>query len=224
MLPWVQLGRAEVPGEATPLTLFQRGREFAIRIGPLALMSNTLHGSEEVLAEIACGRIAKRTSAKVLVGGLGMGYTTAAALRQVGPDAQVITAELVPGVVEWNRGPLAHLAGRPLDDPRASIFAGDVGDAYRGKRGAFDAILLDVDNGPNGLTRRANNWLYTPTGLRAAYEALRDGGIFGVWSVAPDAEFTRRLAQSGFRVEEEIVRARRTSGGRHTLWLATRRR
>lgn len=223
MIPWQQLGTAAVPGEAVPLTLFQGGKEFVIRLGPLALMSSTVHGSEEVLAELACARIARRADARVLIGGLGMGFTLAAALQHLGPTAKVIVAELVPEVVEWNRGPLAHLAERPLEDRRASVWAGDVADAYRGKQSAFDAILLDVDNGPDGLTRRSNNWLYTPAGLRAALDALRDGGVFGVWSVAPDSEFTRRLAKVGFVVEERVVRARRTKGGRHVLWLATKR-
>lgn len=223
MIPWQQLGRATVPGQDAPLLLFQRGTEFVIRIGPLALMSSIAHGSEEALAELACARLVDHAHARVLIGGLGMGFTLAAALRQLAPTAQVVVAELVPVVVEWNRGPLAHLADRPLADRRVSVWEGDVADRIREQDAAFDAILLDVDDGPNGLTRNSNDWLYSPPGLRTALAALREGGVLGVWSVAPDPGFTRRLARAGFAVDEKIVRARRTKGGRHTLWLATRR-
>lgn len=223
MIPWQELGRTMVPGEDTPLVLLRRGPEFVIRIGSHALMSSVAHGSEAALAELACKRIAGRAHATVLIGGLGMGFTLAAALRHLPPTARVIVTELIPAVVEWNRGPLAHLAGCPLADARASVRTGDVADVIRGERTKFDAVLLDVDNGPNGLTRAANDWLYSPAGLRAAFGALRSGGVLGVWSVAPDRGFFNRLVESGFAVEETIVRARRTKGGRHTLWLATRR-
>jgi spermidine synthase len=224
MIPWQLLGRAAVPGNDAPLTLHQRGREFVIRIGATALMGSLAHGSEEALAELACAHIAGRDDARMLVGGLGMGFTLAAALRHLGPRAGVVVAELIPAVVEWNRGPLAHLAGRPLDDARVTVWEGDVGECIRAKRAAFDAILLDVDDGPDGLTRAANDTLYSAAGLGAALRALRPGGVLGVWSVAPDEAFTRRLARAGFAVEESVVRARRTKGGRHTLWLAERPR
>ena len=222
MIPWQLLGSAPVPGNDAPLTLHQRGGEFVIRIGAVALMSSMAHGSEEALAELACARISGRGDARVLVGGLGMGFTLAAALRHLGPAARASVAELVPAVVEWNRGPLAHLAGRPLDDPRVVVREADVGACMRAERAAFDALLLDVDDGPNGLTRAGNDWLYSAAGLRCALAALREGGVLGVWSVAPDDAFTRRLVRAGFEVEESVVRARRTKGGRHTLWLATR--
>jgi len=134
----------------------------------------------------------------------------------------VIVSELIPAIVAWNRGPLAHLASRPLDDPRVSVRENDVALVIREKDAAFDAILLDVDNGPNGITRTSNNWLYSFAGLHAAFRALRGEGVLGVWSVAPDREFTRRLTEVGFGVEEEVARSRRTKGGRHTLWIATR--
>jgi spermidine synthase len=223
MIPWRQIGSASVPEEERPLLLMQRGTEFAIRLGPLALMSSLEHGSEEALAELACGRLVGRDDACVLIGGLGMGFTLAAALRTLGPQVRVEVAELVPAVVAWNRGPLAHLAGRPLADPRVLVWEADVAERIRAAREAFDAILLDVDNGPDGLTRASNDGLYAASGLRAAFAALRAGGILGVWSVAPDAEFTRRLEQVGFAVDQKTVRARRTRGGRHTLWLAMRR-
>ena len=222
MLPWRQLGAATLAGESRPLVLYQRDTEFVIRVGPHALMSSAAHGSEEALAELACGRIAGRPAARVLVGGLGMGFTLAAALRHLGPDARVEVAELVPAVVEWNRGPLAHLAGRPLEDARVSVRVGDVADFIHGARGTFDAILLDVDNGPDGLTVATNDRLYSAAGLAAARSALRAGGLLGVWSVQPDRAFTGRLARAGFETEEQVVRARPGKGGRHTLWLATR--
>jgi len=224
MLPWKLLGRAAVPGQDAPLQLLQRGTEYVIRIGPLALMSSGAHGSEEALAELACAHVAGAARARVLVGGLGMGFTLAAALRRLAPEATAVVAELVPAVVEWNRGPLAHLAGRPLEDARVKVWEGDVADRIRIASDDFDAILLDVDDGPDGLTRRSNDWLYSPAGLRAAHRALRRGGVLGVWSAAPDDGFTRRLARAGFAVREERVRSRRTKGGRHTLWLAARER
>lgn len=222
ILPWQVLASASIPGEKMPLVLLQRGAEFVMRVGTVTLMNSTKHGSEEVLAERICTRLARDAGTHVLIGGLGMGFTLAAALQHLGSTAHVTVAELVAAVVEWNRGPVAHLAGRPLEDPRVVVHEGDVADAYRTKRAAFDAILLDVDNGPNGLTRATNNWLYSPAGLRAAFDALRPRGVLGVWSVLPDPEFTGRLARAGFTVEEETVRARRTKGGRHTLWLATK--
>ncbi len=222
MIPWRELDRAEVPGGGAPLLLMQRGPEFVIRLGTLALMGSDAHGSEEALADSVCGRLSSRRDTRVLIGGLGMGFTLAAALRHLGPEARVEVAELIPAVVAWNRGPLAHLAGHPLADARVSVHEGDV--ASRIAAGAsLDAILLDVDNGPNGLTRPANDRLYSASGLARAHAALRAGGVLGVWSVAPDGEFTRRLAAAGFEVEELRPRARGGRGGRHTLWVGTRR-
>ena len=222
MIPWQELRRVNVPGQHTPLVLAQRGDEFVIRLGAVALMSNRAHGSEEALAERACARLAGRANVRVLIGGLGMGFTLAAALRVLPPTAEVVVAELVPAIVEWNRGLLASLAGRPLDDARVSVLECDVAHVLRDSRAAFDAILLDVDNGPDGLTRASNQHLYEASGLDAAYRALRDDGILGVWSVAPDVAFTQRLLAQGFAAEVQVARARRTQGGRHTLWLARR--
>lgn len=222
MIPWRRLDGATLAGEARELVLYQRDTEFVIRVGPHALMSSAAHGSEEALAEAACARVHGRPGARVLVGGLGMGFTLAAALRGLPADARVEVAELAPAVVEWNRGPLAHLAGRPLEDPRVTVHEGDVADRIRAARAAWDAILLDVDNGPDALTVAANDRLYSGAGLGAAFAALRAGGVLGVWSVQPDDAFTGRLARAGFAVEERRARARRGKGGRHTLWLATR--
>ena len=230
MLPWRECGRADIPGESAPLVLRQRGHEFVIRVGGVALMSSEAHGSEEALAETACRAIADRVRPAVLVGGLGMGFTLAAALRELPAEARVVVAELIPAVVEWNRGVLADLAGRPLEDARVEVHVGDVAEAMRGSSQAssgghcaFDAILLDVDNGPDGLTRPGNGGLYSDAGLQVARGALTRGGVLGVWSVAADPGFTRRLQDAGFRVEEREVRARRTKGGRHTLWLGVKR-
>ena len=223
MIPWQQLAQADVPGEKTTLVLSRRGSEFAIRIGTGALMSSLTHGSEEALAELALARIAGRAQARVLIGGLGMGYTLAAALKQLGPSAHVEVAELIPAVVEWNRGPLEHLADRPLADRRVAVWVGDVGDRIRAAPAAWDAILLDVDNGPEGLTRQANDALYSSSGLKAAHTALRPGGVLAVWSSGPDLPFAKRLDQAGFDVNEVRVRATGRGGGaRHIIWIATK--
>jgi spermidine synthase len=222
VIPWRELDRAIVPGMTAPLVLLQRDSEYVMRLGPNLLMSSRSHGTEEILAELACARLATRDGARILIGGLGMGFTLAAALRHLGPRARVTVAELVPAVVEWNRGPLAHLANHPLDDRRVSLRETNVADVIRGQRDAFDAILLDVDNGPSGMTRSTNDWLYSHAGLRAAHRALREHGILGVWSVAPDRAFTRRLGECRFEANEFVERARRTKGGRHTLWLSSR--
>jgi len=223
MIPWERLDAADVPGESQPLVLWRRGGEYVIRVGAVALMSSTAHGSEEALAERACAHVAARTGARVLVGGLGMGFTLAAALRVLRADAVVHVAELVPAVVAWNRGALAHLAGRPLEDPRVTAIEGDVGACITGARGTYDAILLDVDNGPGGFTRAGNDALYGAAGLAACRRALTPGGALGVWSVAADAAFERRMAAAGFDVETLAPRSRGGRGGRHTLWIGLAR-
>ena len=223
MTPWtlIETVPALQPGEQ--LRLMQRGTEFCIRVGKNELMNSRVYGSEEALAELACAGIADRAKSRVLIGGLGMGYTLAAALRVLPADSILAVAELIPAVVRWNRGPLAHLAGCPLQDPRVEVHETDVAKLMRQKRGIFDAILLDVDNGPEGLTRKSNDWLYSLDGLTAAYSALRARGVLAVWSAGPDPDFTRRLVKIGFDVQEKRVRARGASGGmRHLIWLATR--
>jgi spermidine synthase len=181
-------------------------------------MNSRVHGSEDALAELACQKLADRPHARVLIGGLGMGFTLAAALQQLGPGAEVVVAELVPEVVTWNRELLSALAGHPLEDPRVTVYEGDVGQLIGAERDAYDAILLDVDNGPEGLTRKENDSLYSPAGLRAALAALRPRGILGVWSITPDQPFSKRLKQAGFNVEEIRVRNRH-GGGRYMIWL-----
>jgi spermidine synthase len=221
---WELLDRCPVPGSTSQMELIRRRHEVVIRVDDRELMCNRVHGSEDALADLACDRVGDRPEARILVGGLGMGFTLAAALRRVGPEARVVVAELVPGVVKWNRGVLGEAAGHPLDDPRASVHEGDVGEVIRASTDAWDAILLDVDNGPVGLTRDTNSWLYSPEGLDAAYSALRVGGVLGVWSAAPDKAFTRRVERAGFDVAPVKVRARGAKGGSvHIIWIGTRR-
>lgn len=236
MKPWEPLGRAPIPGTrgggrsgtgapdraAAELLLWRRGDEFSIRISGYVseLMNSRQHGSEEALADYACQLIASRTGAQVLVGGLGMGFTLAAALRNLGPDATVTVAELVPEVVDWNRGPLGEVAGYPLNDPRTRIRVGDVAELLRESPGAFDAVLLDVDNGPEGMTSEGNDWLYAPAGLATIRAALRPGGVLAVWSVEAVPRFTAALNRAGFTVTVRTARARGDRGAKHTIWLA----
>ena len=223
MIPWVFLESAQVPGNGGELGLYRRGAEFSIRVGNRELMNSRVHGSEEALAELACERIADRARPRILIGGLGMGYTLAAALRRLGPEARVEVAELVSAVVAWNRGPLADLAGRPLWDARVAVREADVAAILRATPEAYDAILLDVDNGPEGLARRENDWLYARPGLEASRAALAPGGVLAVWSAAPNPVFAQRLRRVGFAVDEVQVPARSSrKGKRHTIWLAGR--
>jgi spermidine synthase len=224
MLPWIQLDRANIPGDGGELRLKQRGSEFSIMLGSNELMNSRLSGSEEALATLACERIAGWKDASMLIGGLGMGFTLRAALDALQDDTRVTVAELVPAVVDWARGPMADVHKGTLDDPRVDVHLGDVAALIRSKKAAYDAILLDVDNGPDGLTRASNDGLYDHAGLRAAKAALRVGGVLAVWSSAPDAAFTRRLRDAGFVTEEVNVRANGKRGGaRHVLWMAVSR-
>ncbi|MCW8829405.1 MAG: hypothetical protein OQK94_10165 [Gammaproteobacteria bacterium] len=224
MKPWTLIDTSGIPGKGGELRLYQRGGEHSIAIaGEGELMSSRLFGSEESLAQLGCAPIARRSGARVLVGGLGMGYTLAAALRQLGDDAEVVVAELVPAVVRWNRDYIGAYAGHPLDDPRVSVREGDIARIIKREHGSFDAILLDVDNGPEGLTQRENDWLYGDTGLAAAFDTLRPGGVLAVWSAGPDRSFTERLRTVGFEVEVHTVRAHAgRKGARHTIWTALR--
>jgi len=223
MIPWEFLESAAVPGGGGELGLYRRGGEFSIRVASRELMNSRLHASEEALAELACARVAARPRPQVLIGGLGMGYTLAAALCRLGPEAAVVVAELVPAVVVWNRGPLAPLAGHPLQDDRVSVREVDVAQILLAEPQAYDAILLDVDNGPEGLARKDNDWLYARPGLTAAFAALRPAGVLAVWSAGPHRVFAQRLRRAGFVVDEICVPARGSRGGRrHTIWLAGR--
>lgn len=186
-------------------------------------MSSRVSGSEQALASITCALIKSRKRPTILIGGLGMGFTLRAALAALGADAEVVVVELVPAVVAWARGQMAEIFGTSLTDPRVSIREADVGDLVRSGRSRYDAIILDVDNGPQGLTRTANDALYDAAGLNAARAALRPGGILALWSSGPDPAFTQRLRRAGFNVDEHAVRANGARGGaRHVIWIATR--
>jgi spermidine synthase len=223
MLPRNRIGTALIPGTKVELHLYQSGELFSIKIpGRGDLMNSRMHGSEKALAELACAKIAGVDKPRLLVGGLGMGFTLAAALQAVGPAAEVVVAELVPEIVAWNRTLIGAPAGQPLADPRSSVYVGDVADVIRQSAGGFDAILMDVDNGPEALVRTENEWLYSGDGLRATRVALRRGGVLAVWSAGPDRAFGKKLQQAGFGVSEHVVRPHRPGKGpRHVIWIAT---
>lgn len=220
MNPWVLLDQTEVPIDGGCMKLFQRAFEYSISVKNEELMNSRMHGSEDALAELACKQVTDRPKPRVLIGGLGMGFTLRAALDNLGDKAEVVVAELVPAVVKWNRTHLADLAERPLDDPRTIVRESDVGLVIKEKAEHYDAIMLDVDNGPDALTHEGNDKLYNRGGIQAAQKALKPGGILGIWSAEPDTGFTKRLRGAGFKVEEISVRARKTKGRRHTIWLA----
>jgi spermidine synthase len=223
MIPWLQIDTARVPGADVELRLMQRGAEFSMMLGQNELMNSRLSGSEEALATLACRRIEAVKRANLLIGGLGMGFTLRAALAVLGPDARITVAELVPAVIAWARGPMATVFADSLDDPRASILSADVIEVIRSHASAFDAILLDVDNGPAGLIRKANDALYNPRGLKAIRRALRRGGVLAVWSSGPNPLFSKRLRDAGFDVDEVAVRATaKRRGARHVIWFATK--
>lgn len=222
MLPRILIDSAEIPGGGT-LRLIQRGEELSIMLGASELMNSRQSASEEALARLALEPLQSLPAPRVLIGGLGMGFTLRAALSVLGPRARVQVAELVPEVVSWARGPMAGLFGDSLDDPRVEIHVADVAELIGAGRQAYDAILLDVDNGPDGIARPENDLLYAAPGLAAALAALRPGGMLAIWSSAPDEAFTRRLGRTGFNVDVRTVRARADGkGARHTIWLASR--
>ena len=222
MTPRELIGIAEVPG-GPPLRLFRRGDDFMIVLDRNELMSTRMSGSEVALGTMTCDRLAGRPAPRLLIGGYGMGFTLRAVLERLGPHAQVVVAELVPGIIEWARGPMAALTAGCLDDPRVTLDMGDVADAIRRANGHYDAIMLDVDNGPDGLTRPANDGIYAARGLSAAMRALKPGGTLAIWSAAPDPVFARGLSKAGFAVDEVRVRARDNGkGATHVIWFARR--
>lgn len=217
---WELVESITTPDNAGVMDLMRCGDELAIHVDGQQLMSTREHGSEDALADLACDIIGSRPQARVLVGGLGMGFTTAAALNRLGPEGAVVVAELVPAVLRWNQGPLAFAAGHPLDDPRASVELRDVAGLIARPPQPWDAILLDVDNGPAAISHPGNGWLYEWAGLGAAHAALTAGGVLGVWSAWPDPSFTRRMKRAGFRVQVHEVRSRGAKGGRrHVVWM-----
>jgi len=223
MIPWVLVDSAPIPNDRGELRLYRRGEEFSIRVGRYELMNSRVHASEDALAELTCDRLANNAHRRLLIGGLGMGFTTAAALQRLGPDDSIVVAELVPTVVTWNRGPLADLAGRPLDDARVTVQEIDVAEILMNGNQNYDAILLDVDNGPDGITQGENDWLYSQAGLSTAYQTLRPAGMLAVWSSRKNPAFTERLRRTGFTAEEVRTHARASrKGTQHTIWLAKR--
>jgi spermidine synthase len=218
MKPWKVIDRASAP-DGGELVLHQRGEEFAIRVNGRELMSSRQHGSEERMAEVACAGLTG-ARVRVLVGGLGLGYTVRATLDRLSSTAEVVVAELVPAVVAWNQGVLAPLAGRPLEDSRVKVETRDVGELLREAEGHYDAVLLDVDNGPEALTQEDNRWLYGERGLARLRRALKPRGVVVVWSASPDRAFAQRLKRSGFDTEVVETPARGKAGGPlHTLFI-----
>ena len=226
MLPRIELAKAKIP-DGDSLHLVSHGSDFIIMIGREELMSSRMQFSEEQLAELTLERV-KAVQPRVLIGGYGMGFTLRAALARMAANSEVVVAELVADIIDWARGPMAELTGDSLSDPRLAIEIADVAavidDASDGTIARFDAILLDVDNGPDGLVRDGNEQIYSRTGLARARDALNEGGVLAVWSAAPDHRFTRRLRDARFEVEERFVRARpNNKGPKHTIWFATKR-
>ena len=223
MIPWEEIERAEVPGGEEEVILRKRGPEFSIRVATTELMNSRIHGSEDALAELTCSRISRKPGRRILIGGLGMGYTLAAALQHSGDDSLITVAELIPAVIRWNREHLGHLAGTPLADGRVIVRQEDVAETIAREKSIWDAIILDVDNGPDGITRKVNDRLYGMSGLKNAFLALRTGGVLSIWSSGTDEQFTSRLKQCRFQTEIVTVRARKPGkGARHTIWLATK--
>jgi spermidine synthase len=223
MIPWQQIDKTRVPGADVELRLMRRGDDFSMMLGPNELMNSRLSGSEEALATLTCKRLEAVKRPHLLIGGLGMGFTLRAALAVLGPQARVMVAELVPAVIAWARGPMAEMFGDSFTDPRADVRCADVVDVIQSHAAAFDAILLDVDNGPEALIRKANDALYDLKGLKAIRTALRPGGVLAVWSSGPHVRFSKLLRDAGFDVNEVAVRATtKRSGARHVIWFAAK--
>jgi spermidine synthase len=222
MKPRELIGTAKVPG-GDELCLFRRVDDYTIALGGNELMSSRMGGSEEALAVMTCERL-RAAAPRLLIGGYGMGFTLRAALAVLEPGSRVTVAELLPEIIDWARGPMARLTAGCLDDPRVDLVASDVADAIGAAVRRYDAILLDVDNGPNGLMRPANDRIYSMRGLTSAKAALKPRGLLAIWSAAPNAVFSRRLIDAGFEVEETSVRARSNGKGpRHVIWFARSR-
>ncbi len=222
MIPWTLLGTANIPNDGGELRLSQRGDDFSIHLKGVRgeLMSSRMHSSELALAALGCAHIKESEKSKVLVGGLGMGFTLAAALKVISINSQVVVAELVSEVIEWNKGPLGECADRPLDDSRVEVHLGDVAELFITGQATYDAILLDVDNGPEGFTQAGNNNLYSNESLQAMRQTLHPGGVLAIWSAWHDPKFIQQLKKNDFKVKAETVRAHKGKGSRHTIYLA----
>lgn len=224
MNPWTLVGTATIPNDGGELRLTQRGNDFSIDLKGVRgeLMSSRVHSSELALADLGCAHIKDAENTKVLVGGMGMGFTLAAALKATSASSQVEVAELISEVIEWNKGPLGECAGRPLDDPRTVVRLGDVADLFKTPKATYHAILLDVDNGPEGFTHADNNNLYSLASLLAIRKTLHSGGMLAIWSAWHDPQFTKQLKNARFKVHTKTVRAHKGKGSRHTIYLATK--
>ena len=215
------LGKAIIANKGGELTLSQRDQEFSIKLSGIRgeLMNSRVYNSEQELATLGCAHIAKTENAQVLVGGLGMGYTLAAALEATLPSTTVTVAELIPEVVKWNKGALGECAKRPLNNLRTKLYIGDIKALLVSQKPTYHAILLDVDNGPEGLTHTDNNWLYSLEGLRHIYQTLHPQGVLAIWSAGPDYLFSKCLQSAGYEVSSRIARARKGKGSKHTIFL-----
>jgi len=223
MNPWIHLDTAQIPGGGQ-LKLMQRGQDYSIMSGTIELMNSRLYGSEVALFRLAWAKAGGRPAPRVLIGGLGMGFTLRAAVADLPKDAKIVVAELVPEVIAWGRGHLAPLYGDSLDDRRVSIVQGDVADRLRDADPPYDVVLMDVDNGPDGLNRDANDGLYSVAGLAAMRRAVRQGGVLAVWSAGPDQAFAGRMRRAGFAVDEHRVGASPSGKGpRHVIWVGMAR-
>jgi len=224
MIPWTLLGTANIPNNGGELRLTQREQDFSIHLKGVRgeLMNSRVHSSELALAELGCAHIQGIANARVLVGGLGMGFTLAAALKATLASSEVVVAELVPEIIEWNKGPLGECAGRPLADQRVRVYLGDVAELFKTNQATYDAVLLDIDNGPEGFTQASNNHLYSIESLLAIRQTLHTGGVLAIWSAWHDPKFALQLKKARFEVEVQTVRAHKGKGSRHTIYLARR--
>ena len=224
MIPRILIDKVETPGGGKELHLYQHDKDFIITAGNFELMNSRAHASEEELAKLAMIKITGQANPRVLIGGLGMGFTLRAALNSLPQTAEVVVAEIVPAVVKWNQGLLAGLAGNPLADKRVKIYEGDAAELIKTGKNGYDAIVLDVDNGPEGLVLESNDWFYGFKGLNVILGALRAKGVLGIWSASMDEQLTYRLKNAGFLVEEIRVRSRPGGKGRHHhLWISVKK-
>jgi spermidine synthase len=222
MSPWKLIDTAAIPGSPSELRLYQRAEDFSIQVDERELMNSRANESEAAFAVLGCERVAGRSRLRVLIGGLGLGFSLRAALDHLPGDAAVDVAELVPAVATWNRERLGHLAEHPLRDRRVQLLETDVARVLQDQRGRYDLVLLDVDNGPDELMRSDNDWLYGATGLAAARGALKSRGVLGIWSHAPSASFEDRLRAAGFQLEQvQLPAAHGCYGIEHTVWFAS---
>jgi len=223
MKPRELIATAQIPGHTGELRCYRHDGNYEVYVDHAELMSSRVFGSEQMLAELALERLGHRRTPRVLVGGLGMGYTLARTLELVPEAAKVDVVELVPEIVQWNRELFGDLAGRPLEDRRTNLIVGDVREVLADGAGAYDCVLLDVDNGPDGLSKPSNDSIYNKVGLRSIHDALKQGGVLGVWSAGEDKAFEARLQRARFLVDQHAVRARRTKGPRRVIWIAMRK-